>query len=100
MAALMDCRAARIRLWPFLDRTLSAAEHRAMQVHLSVCADCGEELGRARALLTRLRSVSASELPPDTRRRLEQVIDGLASDGPALHRTTPTARGRSCTRGW
>ena len=77
MTSQLDCQTAVTHLWPFLERALSAAGHRAVQHHLAFCPACSDELSRIRATLVLLQPGLPPALPPAAQQRLEETIDHL-----------------------
>ena len=97
MTSQLDCQTAVTHLWPFLERTLSPADHRAIQHHVASCPACRDELSRIRATLVLLRPGPPPPLPPAVQQRLEHTIDHLT--GAPAPRASAAAH-RVCTRRW
>jgi anti-sigma factor (TIGR02949 family) len=88
MTAPIGCREAVQRLWGYLDQDLDPVDEQALEEHLAFCLRCCGELEFAQHLRGMLRTRTSAEMPPDTRVRLESVIDDLG-DQPADARRQP-----------
>ncbi len=88
MTAPIGCREAVQRLWDYLDRDLTPLDEQALEEHLAFCLRCCGELEFAQQLRGMLRTRTSAEMPPDTRERLESVIDDLG-DQPTGARQRP-----------
>jgi hypothetical protein len=63
---MTTCELANDRLEAYEEGLLEGAEREALETHLSGCADCRSELGRAREIEQALRRGAARELPAAT----------------------------------
>ena len=91
MTAPIGCKEAVQRLWGYLDGDLAPGDEQALEEHLAFCLRCCGELEFARQLREMLRTRTSAEMPPDTRDRLEAVIDdfGTQPAGPVDRRQQP-----------
>jgi anti-sigma factor (TIGR02949 family) len=63
-ASTLTCHDVRERLELYLDQALPQVESKALQAHLSVCANCRAEVGVAEAVEKQLRDAFRHEAPP------------------------------------
>jgi anti-sigma factor (TIGR02949 family) len=75
----IGCQEAVASLWEMVDGRLDELDQQRLDRHLAWCLRCCGELAFARELRGMLRDRSGVAVPHDVRRRLESVIDGLAT---------------------
>jgi len=79
---VIGCKEAVSRLWTYLDRNLERVQEQELEAHLGLCRHCCGELEFARQIRERLRAAAVgSEIPPQTRQRLEGFIKRLSGGG-------------------
>ncbi|MDQ7843157.1 MAG: zf-HC2 domain-containing protein [Armatimonadota bacterium] len=79
---MISCKEAVSRLWTYLDRNLGRVQEHELEEHLGLCRHCCGELEFARQIRERLRATAAgSEIPPQTRERLETFVRRLGDGG-------------------
>jgi anti-sigma factor (TIGR02949 family) len=75
---VINCKEAVSRLWAYLDRNLGLAQKKELEEHLGLCRHCCGELEFAKQIRDRLKQPgSATEIPPDSRAKLETFLKGL-----------------------
>ena len=81
----MSCAEVRERLGEYHDGELDADVRRAVEAHLSQCADCGRELAAIRALAKGIAAAEPAEVPSGLWPAIEQRLAG--AQGPTTLRT-------------
>lgn len=76
---MIKCKEAVERLWSHLDKRLDTALEKELEEHLGVCRHCCGELEFAQQVRSKLADTGQSEMPPETRSRVEQLLRGLGS---------------------
>ena len=75
---MISCKEAVVHLWAYLDRTLGRVQESELEEHLGLCRHCCGELEFAKQLRDLLRRpISAYEVTPDVRSRLETFLKEL-----------------------
>lgn len=74
---MISCSEAIKRLWEYLDATLEAGSHKAIEEHLERCRRCCGELEFAEELRGFLARSSQEEIPADVLRRLNKTLEEL-----------------------
>lgn len=68
----------------YLEGVLPPAERERFETHLSACSGCRTYLEQMRATVAAAGRVTPDELPPESRRRLEELFRGWARpEGPS-----------------
>ncbi len=75
----LDCHAAVLRLWDYLDQELDEADMQAVDAHLAVCEKCPSHFEFERALLRAVAAARADHTDPERLR--ERVVAALAGEG-------------------
>jgi anti-sigma factor RsiW len=66
-----------VALWAYLDGELTVASADDMARHVRVCAACGPQARRLRAMLEACRSAGCQQLPRDVRARARARVRAL-----------------------
>lgn len=76
---LIKCKEAVDRLWSYLDHRLEQPRERELDEHLGVCVHCCGELEFAKQVRAKLADTAKTQMPAETRSRVEELLKGLGS---------------------
>lgn len=78
---MIDCTAAVRQLWDYIEGEIEPRQGTRIEEHLAFCRRCCGELEFAEEMRRFMLSRPTSEIPPQVRRRLEDLVDELEADG-------------------
>ena len=76
---MIKCKEAVERLWSHLDKRLEEPREKELEEHLGVCRHCCGELEFAQQVRAKLADTGQTEMPAETRSRVEHFLRGLGS---------------------